>query len=748
MHNKDAAPKGAKKTPKVRDAGSGPITIKLGDLKPGHSAEALLGGPQVNNYIQGINNTANSIKTYLVSHKDESDGSGTWSPHPSALGKSNLTIPTKLTHPGGAGISRSQLAVYESGSRKVVHNTGLKGAMYVYKHDTDGVWVYEWIPDTIPTTTGSGEVDVVLRRLETEVIKPIQAKRSIGAQQSLSKRAPRIQRVKKSSFPYAKWKSDYHDWKKSAAKLIGSEKEKDKEQILETLLEVEKRSGGKVSLPGEVKHRAKGFGKIHHWNRLGGIYGWLRNTFDGVYTKIKKFTDKIKKKAGNLSRRVGSTSFGSWVKAAAKVIFKIFKMVGAWTVRQVMDKLMGSLQEGLSNNLRKLVEDEGVKSKIELFQERKAEYEQLIKEKEEELEKKIFGDKLALFEKLSEFEAIADKASTIVTLVEWGVRLLACAAPPAIGCLWNLVISALQAAFAMLIQTCWFTKKVYAPIINTIEPVKRFPAEVASFVVEKANSVIPMPEGFAPLFSPIVVDTGEFKPDCDESSGPPLTPERAALLDLLEEVGEDKFRAMLEVIAKRGAGPWVLMTVERIKAMKEPLSKVSLEELQAATVATEGGVPVPLEEFLNSISKYTKGEKKLIKEAMEAKEAAKGGKGGAKAGEKEGPEYKDPMYTAPGTVDRTLQVVFSALTPGEALQPGHSYPTLMNIYLLIVVADAGSKFIVHLSNVSVKIKLVSDKEVIFINQKTFYAYYADNLFIEVPKDKEIKIPKERVVNYE
>ena len=190
-----------------------------------------------------------------------------------------------------------------------------------------------------------------------------------------------------------------------------------------------------------------------------------RNTFDGVYTKFKSVADKIKKKVSGLSRRLGGTSFGHWLKAAAKVIFKIFKMVGAWTITQVMEKLIGSLQEGLSKNLRKLMEEvtpEGGKSKVELFEERKAEYEQLIKENEEELEKKIFGDKLALFDNLSEFEAIANQAGNIVTLVEWGVRILACAAPPAIGCLWNLAISALQAAFALLIQTCWFTKKVYA----------------------------------------------------------------------------------------------------------------------------------------------------------------------------------------------------------------------------------------------------------------------------------------------
>jgi hypothetical protein len=303
----------------------------------------------------------------------------------------------------------------------------------------------------------------------------------------------------------------------------------------------------------------------------------------------------------------------------------------------------------------------------------------------------------------------------------------------------------------MLIQTCWFTKKVYAPVINTIGPVKRFPAEVASFVVEKANSVIPVPEGFDPLFAPIVVDTGEFKPDCDEASGPPLTPERAALLNLLDEVGEDKFRAMLEVMVKRGAGPWVLLTVERIQALKEPLSKVTLEELKAAAAAPDGGAPVALQEFLATISQYTKGEKKLIKEAKEARdanEAAKAGKRGEAKDQESGPEYKDPLYTAPGATDRDVTVIFSALIPGEALQAGRSYPQPMNIYLLIGVADGATKTVVHLSNVSVRVKSVSDEFVVFINQKTFYAYYTDQLFVEVSKGKEIKIPKERVVNNE
>jgi hypothetical protein len=356
-------------------------------------------------------------------------------------------------------------------------------------------------------------------------------------------------------------------------------------------------------VPVDVQERGKGVSKIKHWTRFGGIFGWLREKFDFIFVKVHAFAKSIKQKVQNLVKKAGSSSFGSWLKAAARVVFKVFKLVGAWVVGQVLDRLVDSLRAGIMNNIRKVIDmitPDDVKAKIQEFEDLKARYQAIIEEKEDELIKRFFGDKLEFFENLKRFEEIADTLSTIATIVEWGVRLLACASPPAIGCLWNLAMSALEWAFGKLMQTCWFTKKVYEPVISNVDLVRNFPTEIAAKIVETGNDYIPVPSGFDPIFAPITVSTGGFSYDCDAGGDGDnnLTPERQAILDLVEEMGPEKFNAMLELSLKRGAGPWVLMTADRITAMKDVLGALSADEILDAANDKSKGVPQSLDSFL------------------------------------------------------------------------------------------------------------------------------------------------------
>jgi hypothetical protein len=751
-HSKHAAPKGTTRSPRVRELKRGPTHIELGDLKPPNLAEAILGGGQLSNYRSGIVNTAKSLETYLADPRNsgENQDGGTWAPDP--VDMATLAIPANLNYPTGAGISRYSLAVYLDG-RKINADSGLTGSMFVYKHARPGIWVYEWIPEAIPATTGAGDVNRVLTRLNEDIIEPVQLKPLPRAAPAPIRRreSARLRRKDKKGFPYLNWKGKYNTWKKDAESFLGKPEEKKKGEITEALVDVDKRAGNRLKLPAAVKERGVGFGKIRHWARFGGIYGWLRNTFDGAFVKVKALVEKVKKKVQALAKKAGATSFGSWVKAAAKVIFKIFKLVASWAVGQVANRLIASFEQGISNNLRKLVDavtPEGVKSTIEEFEERKLEYEEVLKAKEEDLEKRLFGDKLDLFEKLQEWEAIANQASTIITVIEWGVRLIACASPPAIGCLWNLVISALQAAFALLIQTCWFTKKVYEPVLNEIKPVRDFPATIAKFVVEKANGLIRLPKPLEPLFAEIVIDHSGFRADdCPEGgAGASLTPERRAILELVEEIGDAKFRALLDLMMKRGAGPWVLLTAERLAELKAALSEVKTEDLKAAAAQPQSEPPAPLEPFLAGIGQYSKQEKALISESAERKKAAAGGKGSG-AGGAAVPDFARPITKAPSAITGKSTPIYSGVTTlREALKPGASYPDAIDISLVIGLHDGQKGYLAYVKPVRVKVQSVSAIEAVFINQQTFYAYYVDAKFVEILKDTVIRIPNDRLLN--
>ena len=155
----------------------------------------------------------------------------------------------------------------------------------------------------------------------------------------------------------------------------------------------------------------------------------------------------MRRKVRGLSRKLGGTGFGNWIKAGAIALLKVFKLIGSWAVSQVTRILMGSLQSGMSKMVDRLLRratPEGAKSIIEEFYDLKAKYEKLIWGKTAELEQKIFGDKIKLLSKLSKIMDVVKTIGRVISLIKWGIRIVACLSPPGIGCLWNLAISALQ----------------------------------------------------------------------------------------------------------------------------------------------------------------------------------------------------------------------------------------------------------------------------------------------------------------
>ena len=259
---------------------------------------------------------------------------------------------------------------------------------------------------------------------------------------------------------------------------------------------------------------------------------------------------------------------------------------------------------------------ESVKSKIEEVEDLKARFEQMLQEAQEKLEQRLFGDKLEMFSKLDKYMEIANTVSTIVSVVKWGIRIVACASPPLLGCLWNLAIAALEWAFSKIMETCWFSAKVFGWVRNSgIRAILDFPTQVAQTIANKGNEILPLPEGIGPLFAPITINHREFDIDCKagggdgDGGGPEPTEEQKALMDVAKEVGDDKFEAFLEMAAKRAADYNVALDAERIRKLAPLIKSLTIEQMKqlAANQPTEG-VPVPAEEFLKSIATLTQAE--------------------------------------------------------------------------------------------------------------------------------------------
>lgn len=616
----------------VRDLGTAPKEIELGDIKPGQSGEERKGGDQLSNYATGIKATAKAVNDYQAAHGH----AGSWDPDPKPM--KSLTIPSEIAKPNESGVRFGDLSWWQwIGKWQFWKSTTMKGSCVVYKSSVGGIWAYEWMPVDIPANIGEDpQVKALLEQLETRVKPKLHGKKKPAgkmmpglaarrrAQSKALRKVLRRAPKKHEKFDDKGWQDAYNPWKKDAEKQLGDSTTGKNVRELEALDAAKKRTDVDPGTPQAVKDRTEAAATVKHWVRFGKLYGWLRKTFDRVYVKLAGFATWIKTKVRNLVKSGGSSSFGNWIKAAALALFKVAKRLGAFAVSMIMDKLLDSLQEGVSNILHQLanaVTPDAVKSKIEEIEELKAKFEQMLGETTEKIEKALFGDKLELLKKVDEFMKIATTVSTIVDVVKWGIRIVACVSPPVVGCLWNLAIAALEYAFTKIMETCWFQSEVLGWIRSTgIKQILDFPTNVASAIATEGNKLIKLPDGIGPLFGEIKVDQSEFNIDCKGGGGGgdgeggggdgfEPTEEQKALMAIARDVGDKKFQAFIEMAAKRAADYGVELSAERIKKLTPLIKALTIEQMKKlAENQPVDGIDVSIEEFLKSIAKLTDAE--------------------------------------------------------------------------------------------------------------------------------------------
>lgn len=639
------------RTGPVRHFDKAPKTIGMGDLKPGHSAEGLMGGGQLTNYKTGIKNTVKLVNDYMDTYEQHVAPTPDGNPGPrwtlagDPFPNNNIPIPSILQTPVESGGVRSgKLAIYDFSNERAekMANTDLKGSLIVYRASLDGIYSYEWVPASAPTTIDDTEVSALVDALDRDVIRVVRTKRKVARSpvkaQPVRRKAPgRVQPVRRqgnrpvlrrNTKPHKKFDNKKFDrqfpiWQKQARGKIGSEKKT--EFTIKALENVNRRR--KVDVPGSsvIKEPGKKFKKVRHWHKHGKKYAWFRKTFDKAYLRMQGFVTKVKKTFSKLRKGTGS-AFGSWVKAAAKALMKVAKLYAAWALDQIAEKLIGSLQTGISNITNYLLSDalpDDAKSVVETIQDKRADIDKFSDSIQTTFEESVFGDAMRFVQDFSAFEKIANDISTLVSIVEWGIRIAACGAPPLVGCLWNLAFSALQWAFSKIMETCWFTSEVYEWFESMrnnslVKPFYDFPHKQAENVVSAANGLIPLPEGFPKVFGPID-NISKFKMDCSSGGGggsgsTSLSPEQQAVLDLmkkLESQEKGKFKALMAMMAANAAPGASALDAARIAEIAKFVDGLSAADMKAIADGKKSDIPVDVNTFLKSLKTKTETEKKI-----------------------------------------------------------------------------------------------------------------------------------------
>lgn len=633
-HIDEAAPIVDRKSVYIRKLKLAPTKVYLGDLKPGGSAEAILGaGVQIPNYKKGLERTKDKTNEFIKDPKnqgkyDKVPPDWQWDLTPSTI--SSLTIPKDLDYPSGEGVGgKRNLGVY-LGNSKVVQDSGLKGSLYVYKDDKDGIWAYEYFPENIPKSIGHSKVDEALNRLNNDIIPNLQKKTDPSAAKNT--RVPKIQAKKK--FSLKNWNKKYYSgWKKSTKKILKNKRSLGKAPVAAALLELKGRSKANMTVPQSVAQKGKGLLKVRHWLKFGGLYGRLRAAFGPLSTKIATFFQKLKKRFKALSKKTkkpgGSTS--GIIGAVVRVTFSLTKVFMGIITRRVGENLMQGLKKGAADLAKDFFKTENIDPFLNKIDELKKLVEEVENFKEEKLKEKVdtflkpYEDQITLFNKV---KSAVSSIKDIISIVKWGIRVIQCATPPLVGCLKLLLQELALHLVEKVVQSCWFKEKAMLPLFKSFDFFKQMPEKITSGIKDLLRKSLPLPK-FAvdSLLGSIQVPSATITPDELPCKNEKLTKAKIALAKLRDKHGEKRIRLMIAILEKRGVGDSTELSLEYV----EKIDKAMVELKDVETKTFEEVLKATLDEKSTKLA----GLKGLIKELKRKGQAQKSNEdGGAKGGVK------------------------------------------------------------------------------------------------------------------
>jgi hypothetical protein len=640
-----------------------PVVVKVGDLKPSYGTlEAKEGPEQLKSYVDGFEFARKEVNALSAAGKALPAGK-TWDRVEfRAFHRDEIKVPAMWG--SGAGQKPHKLALH-SGLGVLVPKRDVLGRVYV-GDAVGGILAYTWIPDTV----GPGEQlhgtlltlrDHVDRNLITPVIaSPLSASPTRPAP-LLRPRAPaprasapgltadgaglvRRRAAEAKPKPEDPFVANYDKpggWKASLAlytkqfQAFGRSSDFESADFRTAALKAQKdaHEAGVSRVPalGAAEEKeSKTLGKVDFWTGTSAsIVGYFRKIFGATFVKLYNLYINVRTRlAARLKSRPETTGGKSGLLGSAlKVVFKLLKMAGKVVLNEVLNTLAHSLVSGVTKKLQALLPVD----RIEELQAKVEEVRALGEHLETSALGKIdsfltdvigpFDGVLGTIEKVrSAFSTI----NTIVSVVRWGARAIACLSPPALGCLWIIAQGVMEKFASMVVETCWFQKKI-APLIFKVNYVRReLPRTIASFVRDQIVKILPASLG--DLFAPIEpeVDVGASDVECGtDPAGAELTPERQAMLDVLEKLRTERcggdadcaealLQAYADLAMRAGIDGARKLTPDEIrqagaKLVDSGVTAAELAQLAQKYTPTPGGKEADLATFIEEMKKNPTG---------------------------------------------------------------------------------------------------------------------------------------------
>jgi len=447
-----------------------------------------------------------------------------------------------------------------------------------------------------------------------------------GGPKMVDRVAPkRIQREKEFDLP--QWKKDKNDIQDEYSKL------KNKDDFQKTLATdhrikaaklIEQHMGIHTMDPTQKELDTGTYAdRIRFWaNPLTKVFGPFKKLLGGVFSVIVKGYNKLKGWVQSLIRKLNFGSTKSGLAASAiKAVFNIVKVAARIVISKVVELFKQDIYKAIEQKIAKLIEASGVEDAIAYIKEKTAPLQEIVDSFEKKIED-VKSEYQAYFNAVNHVISVMNEIDDIVSLVRWGARVIECLSPPAVGCLWMLAQSALEKAAAYVVETCWFRKKI-APLVLKLDIVQKLAQEIYNklktflkthlrdsileFIFPEEESQAPP----SPTKDDITCGSGGGGGDDGEPGGGELTPEQQAVMQMQEDLGEEKFQALLELLQKANVDPKTKMSADHVKQLAEAVKGLSADQLKkmadAYVKGDPDGVPEDIKKAIEKLAGDPKG---------------------------------------------------------------------------------------------------------------------------------------------
>jgi len=592
----------------VRNAANAPTKVEVGDLKPSHGTlEAAEGPGQLHSYSKGFE----LVQKEARAPGTLGDGADWTSMNARIFGKNDLTVPKQFKHPKFEGQTTMKLVLKQFGARPYDPKPPVRGHICVQPDQVNGgVWNYTWVPSTAPKEADlPKKVSDLGPKVVKQVIDPLShspltpAKKPRPGVPALERPAPDtgVIRAKgkavapeKDSFDHDKWTKDRAELGKEFDAEAKTQAFKDvKGQLLAARAHEAIRQRFGLALPEvtSAKDATRSLDKIEFWTgAIARPIGFFRRVFGTAFVKVAqlfvRMRDRIREALKGRRSHVGAKS--GFLGAALKAAFRVMKMAAAFVIGQVTDRLMQSLVTGVTEKLKSMIApefQEELALKAQELEKLKDELERKAVDTVEALLGKTLGRHLEDLKKIDEVYNLVGDIATVINWVRWGARVVACASPPAFGCLWILAEGLLDFAAQKVAETCWFQEKI-APLFTKVRYLTtELPKALADGIIGKVRDFLPA--SLHDIFSTretgdVILTAADI--ECDESDTTRYEPHplHQDLDALYLKIGEERALALSEVARQTGARDRPLTNAELVKLGDAIVEHgVTAEQLQA-----------------------------------------------------------------------------------------------------------------------------------------------------------------------